>query len=157
MTQFNPLILSQDNGWLFKRKFVVLSTSFHVIPRFLSGLTKVYDLKEPGTLLPPLRLLSSNNHSWPANIMKLQLETAGTERKTKLTVTVICHSLQQWYNPHHVWHLTNVEGIFLSRARPSKITLASVFASVIEFVKKYLDYPAKVHFLISLGTKMKAH
>ena len=157
MTQFNPLILSQDNGWLFKRKFVVLSTSFHVIPRFLSGLTKVYDLKEPGTLLPPLRLLSSNTHSWPANIMKLQLETAGTERKTKLTVTVICHSLQQWYNLHHVWHLTNVEGIFLSRARPRKITLASVFASEIEFVKKYLDYPAKVRFLIPLGTKMKAH
>ena len=89
--------------------------------------------------------------------MKLQLETAGTERKTKLTVTVICHSLQQWYNPHHVWHLTNVEGIFLSRARPRKITLASVFASEIEFVKKYLDYPAKVRFLIPLGTKMKAH
>ena len=89
--------------------------------------------------------------------MKLQLGTAGTERKTKLTVTVICHSLQQWYNPHHVWHLTNVEGIFLSRARPGKITFASVFALMIEFVRKYLNYPAKVRFLIPLGTKMKAH
>ena len=89
--------------------------------------------------------------------MKLQLETAGTERKTKLTVTVICHSLQQWYNPHHVLHLTNVEGIFLSKAKPGKITFASVFALMIEFVRKYLHYPAKVRFLIPLGTKMKAH
>ena len=89
--------------------------------------------------------------------MKLQLETAGTERKTKLIVTVVCHSLQQWYNPHHVLHLTNVEGIFLSRARPGKITFTSVFALMIEFLRKYLNYPAKVRFLIPLATKMKAH
>ena len=53
--------------------------------------------------------------------MQLQFETAGTDRKTKLTVTVIWHSLQQWYNPHHVLHLTNVEGIFLSKARQDYI------------------------------------
>ena len=40
--------------------------------------------------------------------------------------------------------VANVEGIFLSKARPGKITFASVFALMIEFVRKYLHYPAKV-------------
>ena len=48
-------------------------------------------------------------------------------------------------------------GHFLSQARPGKITFASVFTLMIEFVRKYLHHPAKVRFLIPLGTKMKAH